>query len=232
MQYSYQLPKLSKLNKYILIVYFVLFILDSVITRATGASLGTLFGFSASMVFKGHIYQLITYPLVANGLFSFLFNSLIIWFIGSELEQLWGWRRYTNFCIFVTLATSITLSLILSLFSTSLVYGVSLSGAYIIVGAMCVCYGILFPTRVMLLFLFPVQARYFVLILLGISLYQGIFTPYGIYAWSQLIGYCFAYLWMLAIARGINCFPVNFFKDNTKKKRFSIVSDDENHRYH
>ena len=49
----------------------------------------------------------------------------------------------------------------------------------------------------MYLFIFPVQAKWFVIILVAINFYQGITSPAGVMAWSQLGAMGGAFAWMM-----------------------------------
>ena len=100
-------PQLSKVNKIIIGAYVGLFILSQIILQSTGTSLVQYLGLSVSWISSGAIYQLLTYPLIDVGFTAVLFNALLIWFIGSELEQKWGTSVYVQFLIAATFCSGL-----------------------------------------------------------------------------------------------------------------------------
>ena len=120
------------------------------------------------------IWQPVTYIFVHAGVMHLAFNLLAIWMFGVELERLWGTRAFTKFffvCgIVAGLATlAVALLPIDAAWRERTYLGVT-------VGASGAIYGILyawaraFPYRTVLMFLiFPMQARWFVAVIIGID---------------------------------------------------------------
>ena len=215
------LPPLTRVNKIILIVLGAFFLLDSIMVRFSGQTLRAVTGLSASSFFDGHIYQLLTYPLVCNDLLGFLFTGLIFWFLGGEFEFLWGTRRYIKFLLTVLIVGGLFFLLISLPFSGPIQY-FPLSGASGATGALCVAFGYLFPERVMYIIFFPVKAKYFAMILIGILLYQGFFYPAFAPVWGQ-VGSCACAFWWVGQSR-IRSFCSKYFKS---RRKFSIIDKDK-----
>lgn len=120
------------------------------------------------------IWQPVTYIFVHAGVMHLAFNLLAVWMFGVELERLWGTRAFTKFffvCgIVAGLATlAVALLPIDAAWRERTYLGVT-------VGASGAIYGILyawaraFPYRTVLMFLiFPMQARWFVAVIIGID---------------------------------------------------------------
>ena len=51
-------------------------------------------------------WQLITYAFLHGSMGHLFFNMLGLWMFGSELERLWGGRRYIHFLLASTLAAA------------------------------------------------------------------------------------------------------------------------------
>ena len=186
------LPHLTPVNKKLIIVLGMAFLLNSIFITTMGWSLVSLTGLRGESFFSGHIYQLLSWPLVASGLFEALFDGLILWFIGSELEVMWGRKRYIRFLGAATLGGGI-MFLLVEQWGT---YPIALSGMGGVTSAICVAFGILFPHRVMFFLFFPIKAKYLAMILVGMNLYQGFFSLGRALAWG-ILGSCMgAYLWM------------------------------------
>lgn len=187
-QMQFQAPPLSKTNKFILIISVSCFIL-SAIGRAIGAfALPQILGLSGAALSKGFVFQLFTYPFIETQLLGFLFNALLVWFIGSEIERLWGSRLYQRFLGLVVLITGVIYALVgILLFNGTVVYSTPLYGLSGINFALLIAYAILYPDRQLsMMLIFPMRARTFCFILIGIELYSALFSSY-ISSWAHLL---------------------------------------------
>ena len=201
-QSQIQIPTLSKVNKYLLITMGVLFLLSSIMKASGGVGLVTHLGLSPAMFFSGHIYEIVTYPLIAGGIFDILFNGLLLWFIGSELESQWGTVRYCSFLVSSTLGAGLIYLLVGTVFlSDSGLYGYPLYGMHGAGAALCLAYAVLYPDRIFtFMLIFPMRAKYFCMILVGMLLFNGFFTPGKVLAWGHLGAMAFGYGWMHLIS--------------------------------
>ena len=196
------LPTLTKTNKVILIVMGVVFLLSSILKSTGTADLVGVLGLSPAMFFSGHIYELFTYPLVAGGIFDILFNGLLLWFIGSELENQWGMRRYIYFLLTSTTGAGLIYLLVSSVFlSGDGLFNYPLYGMHGAGSALCLAYAVLNPDRIFtFMLIFPMRAKYFCMILVGMLLFNGFFTPAKVLAWGHLGAMAFGYGWMMLIS--------------------------------
>lgn len=53
------------------------------------------------------LWRLVTYPLGIVGIFSILFDLLLLWSFGTELEAAWGSRRYALFLVLCALVAGV-----------------------------------------------------------------------------------------------------------------------------
>jgi membrane associated rhomboid family serine protease len=229
------LPQMSRVNKILVISIVTMFVLNS-LAKLSGMNLLSLLGLSGQTFFSGHLYQLVTYAFIPNGLLEVIFDALILWFLGSEMEDLWGEKRYLSFLLAVVLGGGLIYLLISLLFlSSGPLYSYPLSGPAGVCSALCVVYGILFPDRQMYLYIFPVKAKWFAVILVGISLYQGIFAPGGVLAWSQIGAIVCGVVWMYAVSHPFLKQFFNKSKSSKLKRKNShlrVVKDDDDITYH
>jgi membrane associated rhomboid family serine protease len=136
------------------------------------------FGLSPAAVIKElHIWQPITYMFLHDGIFHILFNMLALWMFGVELERMWGSRFFTQY-YFVTglgaAATTMVLSFIPGSFGDGLYYSLTIGASGAVYGIL-LAYALYFPHRpIYLYFVFPIPARYFVMIIGAISLLSSI----------------------------------------------------------
>ena len=235
MQSQIYLPKLSLVNKSLIILSSALFILDFILARTAGFDLGSMLGMSADKVFHGHIYSMITYPFISRSIIEVILNCLMLWLMGSEFESNWGSKRYLSFILSTILGGAVLYLLVVGVFfQGSSVFTFPLTGLAGIVGALCLAYAVIYPDRIFsFLMLIPVKAKYFCMILVVISLYQGIASPTGVGAWGQLGAIASAYLFMIAISHrnfrmlSDKMSKMTQVKSKAKSKaKLSIVKDD------
>jgi len=178
---QFQVPQLLKGTKWVLIITGGFFILNSIL-GLSGLSLVAWFGLSLSQVLGGLVYTVATYPLLTSGPMEFLFNAMVLWFIGCELEALWGTKRYLQYILFSLLGGGLFFLLVESLIGQNFV----LAGLHGVCNALVLGYGLIFPDRQLYLLLFPVKGKYFCIILVALQLYSGFFSPGGVLAWGHL----------------------------------------------
>jgi len=219
-------PPLTKTNKLIIIVCSAFFILGFISTRFLGFSIAKYFSLSLWGIKSGLIFQFLSYIFVSTGIMSFIFSMLLIWFLGGELENNWGAKFYQKFLAVTVLATGLFF-LLLNLLVPSM-GAVSLMGIDSLCYALLVGYALIFPDRELLfMFLFPVKAKYFC-ILLGLIQFFNAMSNFGqASAWAQVFALVFAFAYLLYLskkARGERLFPK---KTKKKKPHLKIVKDED-----
>jgi membrane associated rhomboid family serine protease len=132
-----------------------------------------------SVIENGWLWQPVTYMFLHDprAFTHILFNLLGIWMFGVELERLWGTKFFVRY-YFITgvgaAATSIVASLIPAAFAGD-IYGATTVGASGALYGLLLAYGYYYPDRPILLFLiFPIPAKYFVMIIGAISFLSAI----------------------------------------------------------
>ncbi len=176
-QMQFQAPRVTPVNKIILIATITLFLLHTILKAVGAFSLVSFVGLSGSGVTSGLIYQFVTYPFVETQMMSALFNSLLIWFIGSEIESMWGKKVYIRFLLLNVLGVGLFFFLVSFLFFHGThVYETSLHGLNGINFALLIAYATLYPDRQLsLMMIFPMRAQTFCWILAGIEAYMALF---------------------------------------------------------
>jgi membrane associated rhomboid family serine protease len=228
--YQFSAPPLTKMNKIILISTGACFLLFSILKAVGAFNLVSVLGLSASDLVRGHVYQLITYPLVETGLMGFVFNSLIIWFIGSELEGQWGSKIYLRFL----LINVVVVGLIYSILNVALFYGTqayfgSLHGLSGINFAMLASYAILYPDRQMaFMMIFPMKSRTFCLILAAIEAYLALFSDLTS-SWAHLLAMVISYFVIKFQGRPLlkKILQSDFRSKKTTRGHLYVVKDED-----
>lgn len=198
---QFAVPPLTRIVKAMLILSGILFVV-----QLTMASLGYpiegIFGFVPSAFAQGFVWQPFTYIFLHAGIFHLLFNLLILWSIGGELEALWGTKTFGSFVLVCAIGAALSHG-VFSLIGWGAGPGSPVVGSSGVVFGLLLAFGILFGDRVMYFFmLFPMPAKYFVMLLGAVELVSSIFySKSGIAHLAHLGGMIFGFLFMAAMAR-------------------------------
>jgi len=180
---------LTPVIKNLMIIMGSVFIIQMLITRW----IDFYFGLIPLMVWKKYfLWQLFTYIFLHGGLSHLLFNLLALWMFGGELENYWGSKKFLRYFFFCGIGAGLC-TVIFSPYQFVPVIGAS--GA---IYGILLAFGWLFPNRLIYIyFLFPIPAKYFVIIFGLIELFssmQG--TGGGIAHLTHLGGLLFGILYM------------------------------------
>ncbi len=115
-------------------------------------------------------WQIGTYAFLHGSFEHLFFNMLGLWMFGSELENVWGQKRYLQFYFASVFAAALTQLLVNALLGSQ-VPTVGASGGLF---GLLLAFAMLFPNRTILLFfVIPMKAKYLVLLFGIVELYQG-----------------------------------------------------------
>ena len=107
MRDDYQRPTTSALT-WLLCVLISGFVLKTVlgewIAPTVGSDFVSLFGLNAGAVKAGQVWRLVSYCLLHSNILQLIVNLLGIYFLGRELIQLWGQKRFFSLFFLATLA--------------------------------------------------------------------------------------------------------------------------------
>jgi membrane associated rhomboid family serine protease len=236
--FSFGPGPLSPSLKAIIAANVILFLATFVIPE-----LVRLFGLTPSdVVLEGRIWQLATYMFFHGSVPHVLFNMLALWMFGTELERMWGTRAFLRYYFIVGVAAGVSTILVSSLFpfAARTFYTTTIGASGAIYGLL-LAYGLLFPNRpIMLYFVFPVPAKYFVMIIGGIALLMSVSDSGGVVGHiTHLGGLVAGYL----LLRGRSLSPANEvryrylrWKMARARKRFGVHAggrkDDWDKRVH
>jgi membrane associated rhomboid family serine protease len=184
----------------------------------------------ADVMLEGRLWQVVTYMFLHGNVGHVLFNMLALWMFGTELERTWGTRAFLRYYFVVGIAAAISTILASALlpFAARTFYTTTIGASGAIYGLL-LAYGLLFPNRpIMLYFVFPIPAKYFVMILGAIALLMSVSDSGGGVAHiTHLGGLLAGYL----LLRGRRFSPANEvryrylrWKMERARKRFGVYS--------
>ena len=172
-----------------------------------------------SVYFRPH--QLITYMFLHGDLMHILFNMFALWMFGSILENLWGSKRFLTFYVISGLGAAVIHLLVLYfemeevmaafrtlpiseqekwLYAPNFRVNIPTVGASGAVVGCLAAFGYLFPNSVLwIYFLFPVKAKWLVIIYAAMELYLGVQNTAGdnVAHWAHLGGGLVGFLLVL-----------------------------------
>jgi membrane associated rhomboid family serine protease len=177
---------------------------------------------------RGWVWQIATYMFLHGGAVHILFNMLGVWMFGVELERMWGTRFFLRYYAVTGIGAGITTLAVafLPFEFAGQVYRVTTVGAS---GAL---YGILFafakyyPNRpILMMLLFPVPAKYFVMIIAALSFASG---GGGIAHAAHFGGLLFGYLYLRNGGGGSLTAEIKYrylkWKMNRLRRKFDVYS--------
>ncbi len=222
--------------KIILISCVAVFLLQIISETSSGRSpINMIFGLIPVLVWKKFfIWQLFTYAFLHGGFFHLFFNMFALWMFGCELERLWGTRGFVRYALITGIGAGISTVVV----SPNLV--VPTIGASGLIYGILMAYGLLFPNRqIYLYFLFPIKAKYFVLIFGGIELYASLAgSSDNVAHLAHLGGMVFGFLYLRYnfLLSGIKQY---YYQNKLKRlrKKFHVIdgkndSDDSKTTFH
>ena len=190
------------------------------------------------------LWQPVTYMFLHGGIFHILFNMLALWMFGVELERMWGSRFFLKY-YFVAGAGAAVTTLVCSFlpfaFANQLYYSLTIGASGAVYGIL-LAYARYFPHRpILLYFVFPIPAKYFVMIIGAISLLSAMSGPGGGIAHATHLGGLVAgYLYLRSGARTHVIAEIKYrylkWRINRMRRRFDVYSggraDDVDRRVH
>ncbi|MBX3607692.1 MAG: rhomboid family intramembrane serine protease [Piscinibacter sp.] len=166
------MPSLPPITQALLLLNVALFAVDYLLGRL-------LTGLFALWPLGTHFmpYQVVTYAFLHGDMAHLFFNMLGLWMFGSELERLWGGKRYVQFYAASVLAAALTQLLVNSLIGS----GAPTIGASGGLFGLLLAFGMMFPNRVIMPLFppIPMKARTFVIVFGVLELLLGVYSPTG-----------------------------------------------------
>jgi membrane associated rhomboid family serine protease len=149
------------------------------------------------MVVHGYVYQVVTYAFLHVGFGHWFWNMLALWMFGSAIETTWGSRRFLELYFVGVIGAA--------LFSVAVAYsgvlgkpGQGTEGASGGIYAILIAFGMVLGDNEIFLFPFPfrIKAKYFVAILIVLTVVFSLQEAGGTNNIAHLGGLVFGYLYV------------------------------------
>jgi membrane associated rhomboid family serine protease len=194
-------PPLTRMVKWLIIVTSAVFVLTYIPAQIFRSDLfndlSDFFGLRTDLVIhKFYVWQFVTYLFLHGGWFHIIFNMFALWMFGSDLEKLWGGKKFLFYYFLTGIGAGILDVTLNALFHPSVASPtIGCSGA---VYGLLLAYGMLFPDRLIYLYMIiPIKAKWFVVIMGAIefvSSFSG--SGSGVSHVAHLGGMLFGFLYL------------------------------------
>ena len=168
--YSFGPGPLPPAIKMLIVANVVVFVVTQV---SRGALIGSLGFRPADALGSLQLWQFATYMFLHGGFGHILFNMLALWMFGTELERMWGSRfflRYYFVCGVGAALTTVVFTMLPVSFADQLWVTTTIGASGAVYGVL-LAFGLYFPNRpILIYFIFPIPAKYLVMIMGGFAL--------------------------------------------------------------
>ena len=181
--------------KWLLISNTAVFLLYYLGGYAVQQNAKTLLGLVAAGAIRNlYVWQVFTYMFLHANVLHILFNMLALWMFGSPLEQDWGTRRFLKYYFFCGIAAGVCVLVANVIVGDWYTATLGSSGA---IFGLLVAFGVLYPNQTVLMsFLFPIKAKYMVMIYAAIELLLTFGPNTGVSTIAHLGGMLFGYIYL------------------------------------
>jgi membrane associated rhomboid family serine protease len=141
------------------------------------------------------LWQLVTYMFLHGGISHILFNMFALWMFGTDLERDWGTTHFLRYYFLCGIGAGVCVVLASRVFGGMDIPTIGSSGA---IFGLLLAFGVLYPERIILFsFLFPIQAKYFVMIIGAITFLSSLAgSRSGVSHVAHLGGMIFGYIYL------------------------------------
>jgi membrane associated rhomboid family serine protease len=225
--YSFGPGPLTPAVRMLLYVNIGMYVLSLVVPRIVD-----YLGLIPKQVIKAYwLWQPVTYMFLhARNPTHILFNMLILWMFGIELERMWRTKFFVKY-YFVTGVGAGLVSVAIAMLpfsATSATYDANIIGASGALYGLLLAYALYFPDRPILMFLFfPVPAKYFVMILGAIAFITSIEGGGRVAATTHLAGLVVGYIYLQGGRGGLTAeikYRYLKWKMNRMRRKFDVYS--------
>jgi len=181
-------------GKWLLIVNTAVFILTGLFGSQFRNDIRLLELAPVAVVQHFAIWQLVTYLFLHGGITHLLFNMLALWMFGTPLESDWGTRAFLKYYFICGIGAGICDVAMNAAMGN---WGTSTIGASGAIYGLLLAFGVCYPDQTVLMgFLFPIKAKYMVMIYAAIELYLSIGVNNGVSNIAHLGGMVVGFIYL------------------------------------
>jgi membrane associated rhomboid family serine protease len=180
--------------KWLLIVNTAIFLLTSLAPASLQRDIAILSLVPYTVVHGFTVWQLVTYLFLHGGIWHLLFNMLTLWFFGTQLERDWGTRQFLKYYFICGIGAGLCDVLLHAILGD---WGTRTIGASGAIMGVLLAFGVMYPDQTVLMnFLFPIRAKYLVMIYAAVELWTSLGPNTGVSSIAHLGGMAVGYVYL------------------------------------
>ncbi len=233
--------RITETIKRLLIAYVAVFLVQMILGKlAPSLNFSGLFALIPAQVMQGRIWQIFTYSFLHADVMHLVLNCLVLAFLGSDIELLWGRKKFLAYYFLCSTVGALFYLMIQVVFWNPVHLVSPMVGASAGIYGLMMAYGILFSERQLLfMMMFPMKASHFIWVLAGVEFLQALFSEHQseLSAFAHLSGMGAGYLFLWLQAKGFRMArsaprlkPKKNHLRLVQTERDTPVDDDENPR--
>lgn len=170
-----QMMPLTKIAKRLIVINMVIWVVGVLIIQQMILGEPLLFNWFGLIPYKlindFWLWQPFTYMFIhSTSVMHVIFNMLLLWWLGSELEQRWGSKFFLTYYLVCGIGTGFLYSFCMLMYffisNNHLALQMPVVGASGAIFGLLLAYGMIFGERVVyFMMMFPMKAKYFVMLL-------------------------------------------------------------------
>jgi membrane associated rhomboid family serine protease len=212
----------------LIIANVAVFLLQSILNLTSMRGFLELHGgmVPALFIYKLHLWQPVTYMFLHGGVTHILFNMLALWMFGCDVEERMGSRTFAVFYFFC----GVCAGLMTCAFWKS--WNIPTIGASGAIFGVLLAFGLMFPDRMILVFfIVPMKAFYFVIGMGMLELYYLIFSQGGGISYiAHVSGMLFGFVFLRFAGRIMGAVDGATGKLESRTRRIDARSLEEDRR--
>lgn len=224
---GFGVPSLTPFVKGLIVATTAVWFVQLILLKAAALDLTRFFGLVPASVVRGWLWQPVTYMFLHSpvDLFHLVFNMLMLWMFGGELERHWGSRGFLRYYL-VCGAGGGVFATIMGFLPGGIPLAATIGASGAIFGLL-MAYGMIFSERTILfMLLFPMKARTMAMIMFGITLLYTLTQPSsGISHIAHLGGAVVGYLYLKRAWRVTDIYREMKWKAH--RRRFRVMPPDD-----
>jgi membrane associated rhomboid family serine protease len=210
--------------KWLIVCNVAIFVIITLFGRSIGGEVLLLALAPVAVVKHFALWQLFTYLFIHAGISHILFNMLALWMFGVPLEQTWGTKRFLKYYFLCGVGAGLCDVALHAATGSWETRTVGASGA---IYGLLMAFGVLFPNQTVLMgFLFPIKAKYMVMIYGAIEMLLAFSVNDGVSNIAHLGGMAFGYVYLKGRLPRMSIpdwrYAYRQFKLRRAKKKFQV----------
>jgi membrane associated rhomboid family serine protease len=187
--------------KWLLIVNTAVYILTGLLSPQYTSDIMLLALAPVAVVKHFALWQLATYLFLHGGVWHLVFNMLTLWMFGTPLERDWGTRRFLKYYFICGIGAGVCDVLLNAAIGNWHTSTIGASGA---IYGLLLAFGVCYPDQIVLMnFLFPIKAKYMVMIYAAIELWMSTGVNTGISNIAHLGGMVVGFVYLKSRLPGV-----------------------------